>query len=198
MEMTTMHTDTDETKLGGVDFTRRRFIAASSSLVGTLWASSSAIVALAPSRVWALELKALDERSGRVLLAFTRHIFPHDSLDDAVYALVVKALDEAAAANAADKDLLLAGVKALDQAAHGDWLALAPTVRLAEVTKIARNPFFEKVRSTAVVALYNNELAFAHFGYQGESFSKGGYLERGFNDLSWLPAPPTDASPAAN
>ena len=82
--------------------------------------------------------------------------------------------------------------------AGGDWLALASAARLAKVTKIARNPFFEKIRSTAVVALYNNELAFAHFGYQGEAFSKGGYLERGFNDLKWLAAPPIVASPAAN
>ena len=65
------------------------------------------------------------------------------------------------------------------------------------MSAIARNPFFEKIRSTAVVSLYNNELAFAHFGYEGEAFSKGGYLERGFNALTWLPAPSAEASPAA-
>ena len=178
--------------------TRRHFLSSSSVLVGTLWASSAALIALAPSQLWALELKTLDERIGRVLLGVTREIFPHEKLDDAVYALVVKALDEAAGTPAPDHDLLKLGVAALDQAAGGDWLALAPAARLAAVTKIARNPFFEKVRSTAVVALYNNELAFAHFGYQGEAFSKGGYLERGFNDLAWLPAPPADASPAPN
>ena len=177
--------------------TRRQFLAGSATLIGTLWASSSALLALAPSPVWALDLKAFDERTGRALLAVTRQIFPHENLDDAVYALVVKALDEGATTSA-DKALLTDGVKDLDQAAGGDWLALASAARLAEVTKIARNPFFEKIRSTAVVALYNNELAFAHFGYQGEAFSKGGYLERGFNDLKWLAAPPVVASPAAN
>ncbi len=177
--------------------TRRQFLAGSATLIGTLWASSSALLALAPSPVWALDLKAFDERTGRALLAVTRQIFPHEHLDDAVYALVVKALDEGATTSA-DKALLTDGVKALDHAAGGDWLALASAPRLAEVTKIARNPFFEKIRSTAVVALYNNELAFAHFGYQGEAFSKGGYLERGFNDLKWLAAPPVVASPAAN
>ena len=24
------------------------------------------------------------------------------------------------------------------------------------------------------------------FGYEGESYSKGGYIERGFNDIEWL------------
>lgn len=180
-----------------IGINRRQFLAGSATLIGTLWATSSALLALAPSRVWALDLKTFDERTGRVLLAVTRQIFPHESLDDAVYALVVKALDEGAVTRA-DKALLSDGVQALEQAARGDWLALPAAARLAAVTKIARNPFFEKIRSTAVVALYNNELAFAHFGYQGEAFSKGGYLERGFNDLKWLAAPPAVASPAAN
>lgn len=181
-----------------VNAERRAFLRGSATLVGTLWASSTALIALAPSRVWALDLKSIDERSGKVLLGVTRCIFPHEKLDDAVYALVVKALDDAAGANAADKTVIADGIKGLDQASGGDWLKLAPDARLAQVTKIARNPFFEKVRSTAVVALYNNDMAFAHFGYEGESFSKGGYLERGFNDLAWLPAPPADASPSAN
>jgi hypothetical protein len=38
-------------------------------------------------------------------------------------------------------------------------------------------------------------MAYAHFGYQGEAFSKGGYIFRGFNDLTWLPNPPPEASP---
>src|ERR1700716_2004039 len=152
-------------------FSRREFLKGTGILVGTLWASSTALITLAPSRVWALELKALDERTGKVLLVFTRQIFPHAKLDDAVYALVVKDLD----AEAAGKD------------------------RQSEITaSLAKTPFFEKVRGKAVVSLYNNELAFAHFGYEGNAFQKGGgYLLRGFNDLKWLPAPSAKASPAA-
>lgn len=178
----------------GHQLSRREFLGRSTTLVGTLWASSGALLALAPAPVWALELKVFDERTARALLHVTRQIFPHPSLDDAAYALVVKDLDDAATAGSI-KALLEDGVKQLDAAAGGDWLTLGDAARLAEITKIAHNPFFEKVRETAVVSLYNNELAFAHFGYEGESFSKGGYLERGFNSLSWLPAPPVAASP---
>ena len=40
------------------------------------------------------------------------------------------------------------------------------------------------------------EIAWAHFGYEGEAFSKGGYLLRGFNDLKWLPeVPSADSGP---
>ena len=190
-----MHEFTAETA-SGATFSRRQFLTTASVITGSLWASSSALLALAPGPVWALELKTIDERAGRVLLQVARHIFPHPSLDDAVYAFVVRDLD-AAAKDAAVKTLLVDGVKQLDAAANGDWLKLDDAARLAAVTRIARNPFFEKIRGTAVVSLYNNELAFAHFGYQGETFSKGGYLERGFNDLTWLSAPPAAASPAA-
>ncbi len=189
------HTNLGQANLGQA-LSRRDFLTHSSLLVGTLWASSSALLALAPGPVWALELQSFDERAAHILISVTRQIFPHPMLDDAVYAFVVKDLDAAALAAPAVKELLLGGIQNLDAAAGGDWLALKDDAKLAQVTAIARNPFFEKVRSTAVVALYNNELAFTHFGYQGESFSKAGYLERGFNDLTWLPAPPAEASPA--
>ena len=44
--------------------------------------------------------------------------------------------------------------------------------------------------------LFRSPLAFAYFGYEGEVFSKGGYLHRGFNDLKWLPeVPAADSGP---
>lgn len=180
------------------NFSRREFLKGTGILVGTLWASSTALIALAPSRVWALELKALDERTGNALLVFTRQIFPHAKLDNAVYALVVKDLDAEAASSADVKKLLAEGAAGLDKAAAGDF-ATAPNARQSEITaSLAKTPFFEKVRGKAVVSLYNNELAFAHFGYEGNAFQKGGgYLLRGFNDLKWLPAPSAQASPAA-
>jgi hypothetical protein len=41
---------------------------------------------------------------------------------------------------------------------------------------------------------YATSMAYAYFGYEGEAFSKGGYLLRGFNDLRWLPEVPADDS----
>ena len=177
---------------------RREFLQGTGVLVGTLWASSTALIALAPSRAWALELKAFDQPTGNALLVFTRQIFPHAKLDDAVYALVVKDLDSEAAGSADVKKLLTDGAVGLDKAAGGSF-ATAPKEKQAEITaSLAKTPFFEKVRGKSVASLYNNELAFAHFGYEGNASEKGGgYLLRGFNDLKWLPAPSAAASPAA-
>lgn len=175
--------------------TRRSFLKTGGQLSGVLWLSSTAVAALAPGTSWALELTQIDAPAGRALLQLIRVIYPHRDLDDAVYAIAVKDLDLAAAADPAFATLLADGLAALDNAAQGDWLAIAPDRRLDIAKSLSGSAFFVAVRSRAVIALYNNELAFAHFGYGGSVFEQGGYLERGFNDLDWLPPPPPTASP---
>lgn len=114
-----------------------------------------------------------------------------------MYAFVVKDLDVAAAGDDAVAKLLTDGVATLNTGAGGDWLAADNDKQFAVIEKMAGNEFFEKIRGTVVVSLYNNELAWAHFSYEGDAWKHGGYLTRGFNDLKWLPDPPADASPPA-
>jgi hypothetical protein len=175
---------------------RRGFLKGSATLAGMLAFAGGPIALLAPSRAWALELKALSAPEGQALLRFTRHLFPHDRLEDAVYALVVKDLDTAASNDPNIRKLLRSGIAELDQKAGGRWLDLNSEHQVTIVKGLQSSPFFEKVRSTAIVSLYDNDMAYAHFGYPGASFNKGGYLHRGFNDLSWLPNPTEAASPA--
>lgn len=178
-------------------FSRRRFLKTGSGiLMGTLVAGSGILATLAPGRTWALTMSAMTEVEGGKLLNVTRGIFPHDTLDDAVYALVVKDLDAAAAKDPAVATLLRDGLRALDNLANGDWAGLDYLARENIVIKMAGTDFFEKIRGTSVVSLYNNEMAWAHFGYEGSSYEAGGYFDRGFQDLDWLPEPDADASPA--
>lgn len=173
---------------------RRGFLKGTGSLiVGTLAVTSGAIAALAPTRTWALELSRLDAHQGKTLLRFTRYLYPHETLDDAAYALVVKSLDEEAAGQASVRALLDEGIARLDADAGDQWLKLGRERQFAAVKALEGTPFFEKVRSTAVVALYSNELSYAHFGYPGPK-GNAGYLHRGFDDLKWLAQPPATAS----
>ncbi len=179
---------------GGVS--RRHFLKTGSGvLIGTLAVGSGVLATLAPSRTWALSLSALSDSEGSKILKTTRAIFPHDTLDDAVYALVVKDLDAAAAKDSGVATLLRDGLKQLDKLANGDWASLDYLARENLVIKMAGSDFFEKIRGTSVVSLYNNEMAWAHFGYEGPSYDLGGYFNRGFQDLDWLPDPSADASP---
>jgi len=54
--------------------------------------------------------------------------------------------------------------------------------------------FFKTLRTKTLGVLYATPIAYAYFGYEGEAFSKGGYLLRGFNDLRWLPEVPLQDS----
>jgi hypothetical protein len=39
-----------------------------------------------------------------------------------------------------------------------------------------------------MLTLYNNPDVWPKFGYEGASADKGGYINRGFNDIDWLPS----------
>ncbi|MEX0604796.1 MAG: tat (twin-arginine translocation) pathway signal sequence [Marinobacter sp.] len=171
-----------------MSLSRRSFLRNSRNvLIGTLAFSNGAIALLAPSRAWSMPLNSLTTAEGETILKVTRHIFPHDSLEDAVYAFVVRDLDKASADRAVHA-LLSEGVEELNRRAGGNWAGLEVGEQFRHVESMVGTPFFGTIRSTAVVSLYNNELAFAHFGYEGAA-GDGGYLHAGFDDLDWLPNP---------
>jgi hypothetical protein len=170
---------------------RRDFLKVTGVLTGWL-AAGSPLALLAPSRAWALDLTVFSSEQGAALLAAVRTILPHDSLDDAVYAGVVHSCDVDAARDPATLELYTKGLASLG----AGFAAVDEPGRVAVLKKIEPTPFFQQLRVKAVSELYSSPLAFAHFGYEGEVFSKGGYLHRGFDDLRWLPEVPlTDSGP---
>lgn len=174
--------------------TRRSMLRGSGVLMGTLTAGS-ALALLAPSPVWAVELKALNKAQGAALMKMGRTLYPHAKLPDAVYALLAKDLDAKAAGDPATATLLKDGIAALDRAAGGSF-AKAPDKKRKELVKaIEGTPFFGAVRGQCITSLYDNDMAYKVFGYPGSAWEKGGYITRGFQDLKWLPAPSAAASP---
>ena len=122
------------------------------------------------------ETAALSERAAQAIVRAARAMYPHDDLPDDVYRRVADKLAETAAADAAAAKTIEEGA-----AAVGDG---------SDLSKIEGTPFFELVRSTAVAEVYSDQRTWEMLGYEGPSFDKGGYLERGFDDLDWLPDPP--------
>ena len=173
---------------------RREFLKGSGVLMGTL-AAGTVLASLAPSPVWALELKTLSKTEGETLMAMGRVLYPHKKLPDAVYALLAKDLDAKAAGDATAATQIRDGVKSLDQAAGGSFAKAAAPRKLQIVKAMEGQPFFNTVRGQCVTSLYDNDMAFAALGYPGSSWEKGGYITRGFQDLKWLPAPSAQASP---
>ena len=54
------------------------------------------------------------------------------------------------------------------------------------VGSIEDSAFFQRVRSSLVTGIYNNPDIWPIFGFEGESASQGGYINRGFDDIDWL------------
>jgi len=176
--------------------TRREFLRGSGILTGTL-AASSVLASLAPSRTWAVELGTLNQAEGEALIKMGRTLYPHGKLQDAVYALLAKDLDADAAKSADTLKVLRDGVAELDKAAGGSFASASAAKQLEVVKAMDGTPFFNAVRGKCITSLYNNEMAFASFGYEGAAYDKGGYITRGFQDIKWLPDPPKAASPAS-
>ena len=172
---------------------RREFLKGSGILMGTI-SAGTALAALAPSPVWAVELKVLSKAEGETLMSLGRTLYPHKKLPEAVYALLAKDLDRATADPKAAQQLR-DGIAGLNKATGGSFAKANDAKRLAAVKAIEGSPFFNTVRGQCITSLYDNDMAYAAFGYPGSAWEKGGYVTRGFQDLKWLPAPPESASP---
>ena len=173
---------------------RRDFLKTSGAATTVAVAGGAAVAPLAATAN-GIEFSTLSEHQGYTLIGMARQLFPHDFLADQYYAAVIQELDTAAAEDPALAQLLTDGVAALDAATSVAWIDLSDGYQLVVLKSLQDTPFFNTVKGKTLVSLYNNPLVWRHFGYEGEAFTKGGYINRGFNDLSWLPEPPDDASP---
>ena len=140
------------------------------------------------SEAWALEVKGLQPQTMRTLILVARDIYPHDKVPDRHYAIAMKSYDEKAAKDAAAKAQIESFVAGLDAAAgNGGYASVGwESQRVALLRTVSNSATFETVRSGLIVSLYNQPEVWPIFGYEGESYSKGGYIARGFDDIDWL------------
>ena len=148
--------------------------------------------ATAGIHTWEIHFRIFTSSQANTLLSVLRTVLPHDKLDDLAYAQVIHALDEQSRGDAAFASMLAKGLELLG----GSFAAKPEGERVEELRTIERSGFFQAVRLKGVQVLYSTPAAYAYFGYEGEAFSKGGYLHRGFDDLHWLPeVSPEDSGP---
>ena len=169
-----------------VNLNRRELLKTTTGLLTGLVVAGSPLALIARGRAWAVDLTALSSAEGAALLAIARTIAPHDKLDDAAYAIVVQTIDNDANKDESTRKTLKEGLAALGPG----FAASAENDRVAALKKIESSAFFQATRQKTMQVLYATPVAYAYFGYEGEAFSKGGYLLRGFNDLRWLPEVP--------
>ena len=174
---------------------RRRFLKSAATATAAVAVGASGTVILASDRAWAMELEAIPANEAELLLTMTRRLYPHDGLGDMFYAEVVEGLDGKVKADPSLAELIKNGVAALDKAKGVPFLALSEGYQTEVLESMEADPFFQAVRGHTVVALYNNQVIWPEFGYQGSSWQDGGYLFRGFQDIGWTLTPDAEASP---
>jgi hypothetical protein len=173
-----------------VTLNRRELLKTTTGMLTGLVIAGSPLELIARGRAWAVDLMALSSSEGATLVAVVRTICPHDKLDDAAYALVIQAVDVEAGKDEKICKLVKDGMATLGASFSGS----DENARVEQLKKMESSEFFQFMRLKTLQVLYATPMAYAYFGYQGEAFSKGGYLLRGFNDLRWLPEVPLEDS----
>jgi hypothetical protein len=148
--------------------------------------SGSAVIS--PQHAWGLDTSALKPETMATLIQVARDTYPHDQLADKYYAIAVKDHEVQAGKDETHKKLIEEGIADLDKrAGPGGYRGLGwEEDRIALLRDIEDTPFVLTVRGGLVVSLYNQKEVWPIFGYEGESYSKGGYIDRGFDDIEWL------------
>ena len=163
----------------------RRALLKRSVAAGTAFVVGSGYVA-SSSATWAMEVAHIKPSTMAALIQMARDIYPHDHVADEYYAVAVKGYDTEETA-----PVIEAGIAALDAAAQGAGFGSYLDTgwerdRVDILQRMENSVFFQTIRGGLVTGLYNQKAVWPLFGYEGESFSQGGYINRGFDDISWL------------
>jgi hypothetical protein len=142
-----------------------------------------------PAKFRQLNATQMTEDAKRILVRVIRVAFPHGSIPDAPYERTAQTILDEAEASTWWRVALTQGLNALNVVSGGDFTALSDEEALKVLRKVEDSTFFGFVRRTTVLNFYDDHEVWECLGYEGPSFDKGGYIDRGFNDLDWLPEP---------
>jgi hypothetical protein len=157
---------------------RRRFLVAAVAFHGTAGA-------LRFSAAWAQA--PLDDAARTTLVQLARRLYPHAAMPDTVYADV---LDSALTAVANDNSLRSAfdeADAALNAQQAADFTQLEADAQVATMRSIDGTPYFAAIQNAVLVGVYNHPAVWSMLGYEGPSFERGGYINRGAGEIDWLP-----------
>lgn len=162
--------------------TRRRFLVAAITYSGLISTGMAAVMLRAGS-VWA---KSAEGNAGE-LTRMARLLFPHDGVADDVYAEVINSILTDTVNDAAMLDMLNQAVAALNAAQKGDWFEAGTNEQIAAMQAVEGEAFFAAVLGNVQARFYNHPEVWKLINYPGSSVEFGGYVNRGFDDIDWLP-----------
>lgn len=130
----------------------------------------------------------LDKRTATTA-ALLRVAFPHARLTPDFYRSVAELYVKEIAAKPAAIAEHDRGLALLDGNYMAPFASLPPVIQKGLVEKIDQEPFFKAILWSGAELVYRDQAVWKMVGYEGSSLEYGGYHDRGFNDIDWLPKP---------
>lgn len=142
----------------------------------------------------ALSLVSLEELSASqppsddlsaLITSMAGELFPHDNFPSSVYERVAESVISDMQESESGKSLVLNGLNKVTELEH--WSSLNQEQRVRALTNLQSEPLFRYLLGKAVAIIYQDPEVWKIIGYGGSAIEHGGYVHRGFDDISWLP-----------
>ncbi|WP_416881626.1 hypothetical protein [Marivita sp.] len=141
--------------------------------------------------------EVLTEAQGASLLRMVQDIYPHPGiLQLSHYEAIAATVMTNAEADADMAKALTDGLEQIDAKARElfgvPYTEIEdPDAREGLLRHFQHEGFFQGVRWTAYFGIYNNKDVWPLLGYEGSSVEHGGYIDRGFSDITFVPEGPS-------
>lgn len=119
--------------------------------------------------------------------ALLRVAFPHGRLTPDYYRGVAESYVQEIAGKPAAISEHDRGLALLDGNHIARFADLPPVIQKGLVEKIDQEPFFKAILWRGAELIYRDRSVWKMVGYEGSSLEYGGYHDRGFDDIDWLP-----------
>ena len=170
-----------------IETTRRLFLKAIAGLTSLpVLDHNRWIVAAAPVEHTG-KLQVLISHEIMTLKLMAYQLFPHDGLSADVYQELATNLAERAKKDQTILVLIRSGIQSLDTTSNSLWVNLSQEQQLDQLIRIVDTEFFKYMRHATIEYLYRDPRVWRKLSYAGSSIEFGGYINRGFNDIDWLP-----------
>jgi hypothetical protein len=117
------------------------------------------------------------------LASIAYDIMPYEAVRPELYVRAAEAI------LANDRALAEKGLARLREVIGGKrWMALDEAEQVAALESVQGSDFFAYMRSTTINTLFVDPAVWAMVGYGGSAVEHGGYINRGFDEIDWLPA----------
>ena len=132
------------------------------------------------------ETLALPSRQ-KILESLLENLFPLEGLPDTPYQELAEQLFALTESDPVWEDALSQAQHSLDADSGGNWLEADNAVKIATMQAYEQEPWFLTIKFRSQFIFFERSDVWGALGYEGPSLHKGGYINRGFDDIDWLP-----------